>query len=75
MLLETRQCSACGKALNPKSRRYCSRACFRLSLVGVPMPHREPVPTPEQIAEATAMIRASWTEQERLERLVRIPVD
>src|SRR5689334_15141269 len=59
-------CIACGAPLPRRERgqRYCSRRCFHSH-----PPPRPPDPTPAEIAARAALIRAGWTEAERVKRL------
>lgn len=67
MIATTRLCPVCDGPVTTHAI-HCSRACYRVTRARQLTEQTED-PTPEQIAEMTAAIRASWTEQERQSRL------
>lgn len=60
-----RLCGQCGRKLTPTSRRRLCGPCLRQNHEDAVVSER---PTPEEIAEMTAEIRAKWSHSERLRR-------
>lgn len=65
-------CPNCGEPVLRDGRRYCSRFCaseseerrYRGQVV-----YSEPPPSPAEIAERCAAIRAEWSDEVRIERM------
>ncbi|MDZ4684517.1 MAG: hypothetical protein SH850_05460 [Planctomycetaceae bacterium] len=65
-------CPVCGEPVLRDGRRFCSRTCavqseerrYRGEVV-----YCEPPPTPQEIAERAAEIRAEWTDEVRIDRM------
>lgn len=63
-----RRCPVCGFPLN-RGKRFCSRKCRSESATSLSSPETVPhIPSPQEIAERAAAIRAEWTDEERLAR-------
>ncbi len=63
---QRKQCPVCGKWVETVSRT-CSIKCAR---VAFPQPHRNPDPTEDEIREACAEIRKTWSPEETARRQV-----
>jgi len=65
--LVSRRCEVCGELMPATrcNRRFCSRQCL---YVGPLLGKRLKDPTPAEIRERAAQIRATWTPEERAER-------
>lgn len=61
MSATARACETCGQ---PCRRRFCSAACHAAS-----REHTAEKPTPAEIAERAAEIRAEWSDEVRIERM------
>ncbi len=65
--MTSRSCGHCGAPIGPR-RRFCDQSCW-YAYRRHEAPPTTPDPTPKQIRERAAAIRATWTEEERQARM------